>query len=114
MTRERYEGLMKWSRRLHGHQTVLPVAVWIHEGDVTVTTPPEAVQGLLGRADKARVIEALEKLDGICAVREMPRNGARNATRYFEKLPTSVYWTFLEGYLAEIGLENGETAGAAT
>lgn len=105
---------MTWSKRLHGHQTVLPAAVWIHEGAVAVTTPPEVVQGLLGRADKNRVIEALEKLSEIGAVREMPRNGARNATRYFEKLSNSVYWTFVEGYLAEIGLENGETAGTGT
>lgn len=114
MTRERYEALMTWSKRLHGHQTVLPTAVWIHEAGVSVTNPPETVEGLLGRADKNRVIEALERLTGIKALRELPRDGPQNATRYFAKLPESVYWTFLEGYLAEIGLEDGEPAEASS
>lgn len=105
---------MTWSKRLHGHQTVLPAAVWIHEGGGTVTSPPEVVEGLLGRADKARVIEALEKLADIGAMKELPRSGSQTAKRYFEKLPRSVYWAFLEGYLAEIGLENGETADASS
>jgi hypothetical protein len=106
VTRKEYDELARQSKVLHGHRYVLPVAAWIQDSDVSILTAPDAVEGLAGRADKIRVIEALVRLNEIGAIRELPRESRANSPRFFEK-ERSAYWEFLAQYLAEVGIREG-------
>ena len=88
---------------------VLPVAAWMLRSGVEVVEVSDAMRGLGGRADRPRIIEALEKLGEIGAVQELERGGRRNSPRIFSKTPNP-YWSFVNAYLAdatagEIGVE---------
>jgi hypothetical protein len=98
---DQFRALTEASRDLHGHMFVLPVAVWILFSDVSVVSVAEVLRGLDGRVDRHRIIEALGRLDLIGAMKELPRLGARNSPRAFEKLPGSPYWQFVASYSAE-------------
>lgn len=86
------------SRDLHGHMSVLPVAVWIAREGEPVVTVSEVLRGLSGRVDRPRIIEALKRLEAIEALRELPRIGPANAARQFERLSDSPYWVFAVTY----------------
>ncbi|HEU4738954.1 MAG TPA: hypothetical protein VFS54_07715 [Solirubrobacterales bacterium] len=85
---------------------VLPVAAWMLRSGVEVVEVSDVMRGLQGRADRPRIIEALEKLNEIGAVRELERGGKRNSPRIFSKA-ANPYWNFVESYLANApgGLE---------
>jgi len=95
-----FDSLASKSRSLHGHMYVLPVAAWMLRSGVEVVEVSDAMKGLHGRADRPRIIEALEKLDEIGAVRELERGGQRNSPRIFSKTPNP-YWNFVSAYLAD-------------
>jgi hypothetical protein len=85
------------SRSLHGHMYVLPVADWVLEANPGAITPKETMVGLGGRADRARVIEALARLTEIGALRELPRPEQKNAARCFERVEHP-YWELVAAY----------------
>jgi len=101
-----FDSLASKSRSFHGHMYVLPVAAWILSSGTTAPSVSEAVSGLGGRADRPRVIEALERLVEIGAMIELPRDAARNAARMFEKAE-SPYWALVgaEAGLTDTALE---------
>jgi hypothetical protein len=101
LTPSELEALMTLSRALHGHRYFLPVAAWIVTSETRVVTASEAMVGLQGRADRGRVIEALEKLVGIGAMTELPRAGGQNSPRYFERAEDP-YWALVDEYLARL------------
>lgn len=86
------------SRDLHGHMSVLPVAVWIVREGEPVITVSEVLRGLSGRVDRPRIVEALKRLEAIEAMRELPRIGPANAARQFERIADSPYWAFAITY----------------
>jgi hypothetical protein len=92
-----FETLAQQSRDLHGHMYVLPLAGWILEAGKETVNAAEAMAGLKGRADRIRMLEALERLAKIGAVRELPRQDRKNATRCFESLD-SPYWNLVKTY----------------
>jgi hypothetical protein len=79
---------------------VLPVAAWMLRSGVEVVEVSDAMRGLQGRADRPRIIEALEKLTEIGAVQELERGGQRNSPRIFSKMPNP-YWNFVGAYLSD-------------
>ena len=83
---------------MHRHMYVLPVAAWILESGTQVIGPSEAMAGLLGRADRTRVIEALARLTELGALRELPRAARKNAPRAFERV-ADPYWGLVETYV---------------
>jgi hypothetical protein len=96
-----FDTLAQRSRSLHGHMYVLPVAAWILQAEKQTVTAADAMAGLAGRADRIRVLEALKRLAGIEALRELPRLDRKNATRCFELLD-SPYWELVEAYANEV------------
>jgi hypothetical protein len=93
-----FDALSAASRDLHGHQSVLPVAVWILRQGSEVVGVSEVSRGVSGRLDRPRIIEALKRLELIGAMRELPRLGPRNAPRMFERKAESPYWDFADAY----------------
>lgn len=77
---------------------VLPVAAWILRSGPEVVTVSAAMEGLGGRADRPRIIEALVKLSEIGAVAELPRSPQKNAPRMFSR-SESPYWDFVRAFL---------------
>ena len=63
-----------------------------------VVTASHVMVGLEGRADRPRILEALERLVDIGAMAELPRPGQRNAARYFERAEDP-YWALVEAHL---------------
>jgi hypothetical protein len=96
-----FEALAARSRELHGHKYVLPVAAWVQRSEEEVVTVGEVLIGLHGRADRTRVIEALERLAMFGPLTELPRAGQLNAPRYFQR-QTHPYWDLVEAYLVEV------------
>lgn len=93
--------LTVWSRSLHGHRYVLPVADWILRTGAELISASEAMDGLEMKADRTRVLEALARLTELKALRELPRAADQpNSPRAFERLH-SPYWAFAEAYIAE-------------
>lgn len=99
------DSLTTWSRTLHGHRYVLPVADWIIRSGSEVISASEAMNGLGGRVDRTRVLEALTKLTEIKALREFPRPAQPNSPRTFERRQCP-YWAFAERYIAEVQVED--------
>jgi hypothetical protein len=95
---QEFVALTAASRDLHGHMSVLPVAVLILREGTSVVGASEALRGLGGRLDRPRIIEALKRLEAIGAMRELPRLGPRNSPRAFERLPDSPYWAFAAAF----------------
>jgi hypothetical protein len=95
---QEFAALTAASRALHGHMSVLPVAVWIAREGEPVVTVSEVLRGLAGRVDRPRIMEALKRLEAIGALRELPRIGAPNAARQFERISGSPYWGFAVTY----------------
>jgi hypothetical protein len=95
-----FDSLASKSRSFHGHKYVLPVAAWILSDSGGVIGVSDAIVGLGGRADRPRVIEALEKLAGIGALVELPRVNQPNAARMFQRVD-SPYWALVA---AETGI----------
>jgi hypothetical protein len=99
----RYEALSQRSHAVHGHQQVLPVAVWLAESGQVLVKTPEVTRGLDGRRQSGEVLSALERLCEIEALREMPHVGAPSP-RSFEPVDHP-YWAFVRA-IAEIVDEN--------
>lgn len=95
-----FDWLATRSRDLHGHRYIVPAAAWVLQSGSRVVGVREVMVGLGGRADRARVIEALVKLTEFGALDELPREPRRNAPRYFERV-SNPYWSLVEAYLAE-------------
>ena len=99
-TKKRYDRVADRSAILHGHRHVLPVVAWILESGSEAITAPEATHGLAGLVTGNKVLEALERLDAIGALRELPYPGKPHR-RVFERIP-SPYWDFAGQYLSEV------------
>jgi hypothetical protein len=68
--------------------------------------------GLGGRADRQRVIEALERLVEVGAAIELPRDDRqKNSPRYFERAENP-YWSFVAEYVADLA-SSGDPSGRA-
>jgi len=93
-----FDSQVSLSRSLHGHKYVLPVAVWIVKSRASTVTASEAMVGLEGRADRPRILEALERLAAIGAMAEMSRPDQKNAPRFFQRLDDP-YWSLVESHL---------------
>jgi hypothetical protein len=96
-----FDALSAASRDLHAGQSVLPVAVWILRDGGEVFSATEISRGLAGRLDRPRIFEALKRLGAIGATRELPRVGAGNSAREFERIENSTYWSFADSYSKE-------------
>jgi hypothetical protein len=94
-----FDLLASRSRNFHGHKYVLPVAAWILDSGIEVISVSEAITGLGGRAERPRVIEALERLVGIDALVELPREDRPNAARMFQRAE-SPYWALVSAEAA--------------
>ena len=95
---QEFTALTAASRDLHGHMSVLPVAVWIVREGEPVVTVSEVLRGLSGRVDRPRIMEALKRLEAIGALRELPRVGPSNSARQFERIADSPYWDLAVTY----------------
>lgn len=96
-----FDALSAASRDLHAAQSVLPVAVWIMRSGSEVFAVSEISRGLGGRLDRPRILEALKRLEGIGAMRELPRIGPANLPRKFDRVKASTYWSFADSYSRE-------------
>lgn len=103
MTPQMFELLTLKSRGLHGNMYVLPVAAWALQSGAAVLSAREAMVGLQGQADRLRILEALARLCEIGALRELPREGRRNAPRFFERVE-SPYWSLVETFVLDLDL----------
>lgn len=96
-----FEAQVALSRKLHGHKYVFPVAAWIALSGASTVNASDAMVGLEGRADRPRILEALERLAGIGAMAEMARPDQRNSPRYFQKVEDP-YWSLVESHLRRL------------
>lgn len=97
------EELNGFSRDLHGHRYVFPVAAWILKREMHLVSTRDAMEALGGRADRARALEALERLSRLGALTEMPRDSRINSPREFERR-VDPYWDYVSTKLQQLDL----------
>jgi hypothetical protein len=91
-TTDRFATVSGRSQALHGNRNVLPVAVAIAEANWSTIKAPEVVAALGGHLPSNRVLDGLDRLCRIGALRELPYPG-RPHPRLFESMD-SPYWAF--------------------
>jgi hypothetical protein len=108
-----FDAQVALSRTMHGHKYVFPVAAWIATSAPSVVSASDAMIGLGGRADRSRVLEALERLTELGAMSELPRPGQVNAARSFQPVREDPYWSLVESHLARLEAQPADTSAGA-
>jgi hypothetical protein len=104
-----YNYLVAASVPLHRNKFVLPVAAWIAQNRPETVAQPAVNLGLQGRAPANKIIEALERLDKIGALEEMPQLGERGKRVFV--VTDSSYWDFVRSYSREVTAASGRMDG---
>jgi hypothetical protein len=100
MNQARFEGLAALSDTVYGHRHVVPVGVWIQESGSSSASQPEVRIGLEGRSPSNKVLRALERLEELGALRELPYVG-RPQPRVFERIK-SAHWDAIAEYATDV------------
>lgn len=97
---KKYEQACSFSVFLHGNKHVFPAALWIAEQASESCKATEVGVGLSGKVAPNILLNALDRLCAIGALRELPYPG-RPHPRIFER-QQSPYWDFVHSCGAQL------------
>lgn len=106
MEQDDFDRLQRLSVELAGNNVLLPVAAALAGLPDAPATTPRVVEALDGRLPPNRVTEALQRLDRLGVVRELPYPG-RPHPRLFERVQ-GPFWTFVRAWALDSAVDCAE------